>query len=124
MTDGSFSWFEIDVPDVARAQEFYGAVCPWTFQPMEGYAGYVIVQVGDQGIGALQVSEGAEPVTGGRTCRIYFLVDDLEDTLARVTKAGGTVDQERMEVPGGQWIGTGRDPFGQAIGIVTNNAAK
>jgi len=122
MTNGSFNWFEMDVPDVARAQEFYGAVYPWTFQPMEGMEGYVMVQVGDQAIGALQASEGAQPA--GRTIRMYFLVDDLEDTLARVRQAGGTVKDERMEVPGGQWIGTGQDPFGQAIGFVTNNAAK
>jgi predicted enzyme related to lactoylglutathione lyase len=121
MTDGSISWFEIDVPDVARAQQFYGAVLPWTFQGMEGYEGYLIVQVGGLGIGAIQTSDAGD--TAGRGVTLYFEVSDLEDALGRVAPAGGTVEQERMEVPGGQWIGTARDPFGHRIGFVTNNAA-
>ena len=122
MADGSITWWELDVPDVAKAQEFYGAVSPWTFRPMEGFEGYVIVNVEGEGIGALQASDAGEPA--GRGVRQYIQVDDLEDTLARVERAGGTVDQARMEVPGPAWIGMGRDPFGQKIGFVTSNAAK
>jgi predicted enzyme related to lactoylglutathione lyase len=122
MADGSISWFEIDVPDVARAQQFYGAVFPWTFSSMEGYDGYAIVEVGGQGIGALQASEAGDPA--GRGVTVYFLVSDLEDALGRVAPAGGTVEQERMEVPGGQWIGMARDPFGHRVGFVTNDPAK
>jgi hypothetical protein len=29
------------------------------------------------------------------------------------------VEQERMEVLDGQWIGSGRDPSGQSIGFVS-----
>jgi uncharacterized protein len=123
MAEGSFSWFEMEVPDVARAQQFYGAVYPWTFRPMEGMEdGYVIVQVEGLGIGALLKSDAAEP--SGRAIRLYFDVDDLEDRLARVGPAGGTVEQERMEVPGGSWIGAALDPFGNRIGFVTTNTAK
>jgi uncharacterized protein len=122
-TDGQLSWFEIDVPDVASAQRFYGAVLPsWSLQPMEGYEGYVIVTVGEAGIGALQQSTDGDP--SGRGTRDYFLVTDLEDTLARVRQNGGQVEQERMPVPGDQWIGTARDPYGNRIGFATNNPAK
>jgi len=122
MADGAITWWELDVPDVAKAQAFYAAVTPWTFQPMEGYEGYVIVNLAGAGIGALQASDAGEPA--GRSVRQYVEVADLEDTLARVKQAGGAVDQERMEVPGPQWIGLARDPFGLKIGFVTNNAAK
>jgi predicted enzyme related to lactoylglutathione lyase len=123
MAEGSISWFETEVPDVARAQQFYGAVLPWTFHPMEGMEdGYLIAEVAGQGIGAVLKSDAAEP--SGRATRLYFDVDDLEDTLARVGPAGGTVQQERMEVPGGSWIGAALDPFGNRIGFVTTNTAK
>ena len=122
MADGTIGWWEIDVPDIARAQQFYGAVCPWTLQPMEGYEGYVIVQVNGTGIGALQASEAGDP--SGRAVTLYFLVADLEDTLERARQAGGTVEQERMQVPGDQWIGLIRDPFGTKVGFATNNPAK
>jgi predicted enzyme related to lactoylglutathione lyase len=122
MAEGAISWWEIDVPDIERAKQFYGAVCPWTLQPMEGYEGYVIVQVNGTGIGALQASEAGDP--SGRSVTLYFLVADLEDTLERATQAGGTVEQERMQVPGDQWIGVIRDPFGTRVGFTTNNPAK
>ncbi len=123
MADGAVTWFELDVPDAGKAQQFYGSVIPsWTLQPMEGFEGYVIISVGGVGIGALQASDAGEP--SGRVNRPYMEVSDLEDTLARVKQGGGTVEQERMEVPGGQWIGTAKDPFGGKIGFLTNNAAK
>ncbi len=121
MADGAITWWELDVPDVGRAQQFYGAVCPWTFQPMEGYEGYVIVHVEGTGIGALQASDAGEP--SGRGVTPYAQVADLEGTLERARQAGGTVVQERMEVPGGQWIALARDPFGLKIGFMTSNPA-
>jgi predicted enzyme related to lactoylglutathione lyase len=54
---------------------------------------------------------------------VYLEVSNLEDALARVRQGGGTVEQERMQVPGDQWIGTARDPFGNRIGFATNNPA-
>jgi uncharacterized protein len=122
MADGAVSWFELDVPDVGRGQEFYGSVLPWTFQPMEGYEGYVIVQVDGTGLGGLQASDAGQP--SGRAVTLYFQVADLEDTLSRVKQGGGTVEQERMQVPGESWIGLARDPFGLKVGFVTNNPAR
>ncbi|HXM54165.1 MAG TPA: VOC family protein [Candidatus Dormibacteraeota bacterium] len=121
MADGAIGWWEIDVPDIERAQQFYGAVCPWMLQPMEGYAGYVIVNVSGQGIGALQASEGGEP--SGRGVTLYVDVPDLEATLEKAKREGATVLQERMEVPGPSWIGLIKDPFGTKIGFVTTNRA-
>jgi predicted enzyme related to lactoylglutathione lyase len=123
MAEGSNSWWEIDVADVDRAKQFYGSVLPaWTLKPMEGFEGYVIVEVGGAGIGAIQASEDGNGATRG--VRLYFDVSDLEDTLARVKQGGGTVEQERMQIPGDAWIGTSRDPFGNKIGFVTTSAAK
>ena len=122
MAEGVVTWWEIDVPDAAQAQKFYEAVVPvWTFQPMEGFEGYVIVNVAGTGVGALQTSTDSEP--SGRGTRLYVEVSNLEDTLTRVREGGGRVEQERMPIPGDQWIGTARDPFGNRIGFVTNNPA-
>jgi predicted enzyme related to lactoylglutathione lyase len=89
---------------------------------MEGMETYVFVNVGDTMVGALQQSTDGDPT--GRGTRLYLKVSDLEDTLAKVRQAGGTVEQERMEVSGNQWIGTARDLFGNRIGFATNNPAK
>lgn len=122
MAESGVSWWEIDVPDVKQAQQFYELVCPgWTFQPMEGFEGYVIVNVAGTGAGALQASTDSEP--SGRGIRLYVDASNLEDTLSRVRQGGGKVEQERMPIPGDQWIGTARDPFGNRIGFVTSNPA-
>ena len=120
--DGTITWWEIDVPDAAQARRFYEAVTPWKLTPMEGMETYVFVNLGDTMVGALQQSTDGDP--SGRGTRLYLQVSDLEDTLAKVRQAGGTVEQERMEVPGNQWIGTARDPFGNRIGFATNNPAR
>jgi uncharacterized protein len=122
MADGAIGWWEIDVPDIGKATAFYSATTTWELAPMEGYAGYVIVNAGGVGIGALVASQEADPT--GRGTRLYIEVSDLEDTLSRVRQAGGSVEQERMPVPGDQWVATARDPFANRIGFVTNNAAK
>lgn len=121
MADGDISWFEINVPDAQRAQAFYGSVFAWGFDPMPGFEGYVLVRAGDRQIGALQASTDPDPA--GRHVTLYFEVPDLEGALERARTGGGTVTQERMEVPGNQWIGLVKDPFGTAVGLLTNNPA-
>jgi predicted enzyme related to lactoylglutathione lyase len=81
---------------------------------------YVIVTAAGKGIGALQASESEKPA--GRGVTMYILVDDLEGALDKAGSNGGKVLIERMEVPGPQWIGQFEDPFGQRVGVVTNNA--
>lgn len=119
--DGEITWWELDVPDVERAKQFYGAVCPWQFESMQGFDGYVLVKVGDTQIGALQASDAGQP--SGRGVTLYVQVADLEGTLERARSAGGTVEHERSEVPGNQWFGQVRDPFGLRIGFLTSNPA-
>jgi predicted enzyme related to lactoylglutathione lyase len=98
MAEGAVTWWEIDVPDVRRAQQFYGAVCPvWTFQPMEGFEGYVIVNVGGTGVGAHQASTDGGP--SDRGTRLYVEVSNLENTLVRVRQGAGTVEQRGGRFP-------------------------
>jgi uncharacterized protein len=122
MADGSITWWELNVPDIEAAKRFYGAVCPWKLEPMQGFGGYVFVyDTGGAMVGALQASEDGEP--SGRAVTMYVQVADLEDTLRRAIEAGGTVVEERREVPGNQWYGQVRDPFGTRIGFLTSNPA-
>ena len=79
------------------------------------------MNVGGTGVGALQASTDGGP--SGRGTRLYVEVSNLEKTLVRVRQGAGTVEQETRPVPGDQWIGTARDPFGNRIGFVTSNPA-
>jgi hypothetical protein len=47
----------------------------------------------------------------------YVRVDDLEATIGRVTKHGGTVNLGPHEVPGGDRIAMCADPQGAAFAL-------
>jgi len=49
---------------------------------------------------------------------LYFAVCDLEATLARFEKAGGTVDSGIETKAWGERLFSGRDPFGSRISFV------
>lgn len=112
------TWWELPVADLAGAQEFYGAVFGWTFQPFgEGYVG---VFADGQMIGGM--FEQAEVPQHGP--RLYVLVDDIEATLATVERHGGTIRAARAEVGGDMgWWAELSDPAGRNLGICSGNAA-
>ncbi len=48
----------------------------------------------------------------------YIWVDDIDETLGRITSLGGEVIQApRPDCPHGEWIATFRDPAGNAMGL-------
>ena len=118
--DNTVTWWEIQVPDLAEAREFYGAVFGWTFVPFGD--DFVICQTPDGTmIGGLEVGTG-DPV--GRQVTLYMQVRDLEATLERVTAAGGTVVRGHAVVSEDYgWSAMFTDPSGVKIGLVTDRPA-
>lgn len=66
---GEPSFFEIGVPDAARARAFYAQVFEWTLHPMEGDQAWIETPTARGGIH-----------DGDADCRIelYFAVPDIE----------------------------------------------
>jgi len=93
------AWIEIPCNDVARAKEFYFTVFNFQFRPgaeypSDSFAMFTTKNPSIMG-GLLKVKgEGNEvhrPGLGG--VKVYLLVDDIQETLERVVKAGGKVVQ-------------------------------
>jgi uncharacterized protein len=122
MSDSPITWFELQVPDMGQAKSFYGEVFGWTFQPLG--EGFEAAFAGDQMVGGLDQSAGdASPA--GRHVRIYFDVSDLEETLAKVEKAGGDVVQPRTKISDENgWFATVADPSGLKFSLWTGTEAK
>ncbi|MNJ30981.1 Glyoxalase-like domain protein [compost metagenome] len=75
-------YFTLDTPDVDRARAFYGALFGWRFDEGSSSPTYA------------HVADGAPPfgfTKGERTDfpHLYFRVDDIEATCARVVELGG-----------------------------------
>ncbi|MFI5611134.1 VOC family protein [Amycolatopsis sp. NPDC051903] len=100
---GTPTWLDLAVPDLARAQAFYGAVFGWTFDG------------GDCLLRGL-------PVAGlyrgeGRGWTVHLATDDCAATTAAVTAAGGTVLAEPHDVDGRGRAAVLADPTGARFGL-------
>jgi predicted enzyme related to lactoylglutathione lyase len=102
MTDAQnpVNWFEIPVTDMSRAVRFYEAVFGVSLQTMEmgpaQMAMFPMVQGGPKASGALVRTDGYTPSHAGTV--IYFSVDDIEGTLAKIGSAGGSTMVPKMSI--------------------------
>ncbi len=115
-------WWEIQVPDLDKAQEFYRAVFGWTFEPFG--EGFVIAKVADGTMVGGLVSSADDAPPAARHVRVYFAVSDLEETLRTVEANGGEVVDGRTLISEEYgWSATLADPTGIRIGLVTDQPA-
>ena len=100
--------FEIPADDTTRAREFWGEMFGVEFQSYgEGPVEYHMFDNGDKtGGGLMPRTEGRDGLT------IYFNTEDLDATLDKVRKLGGTVETEKMPVPGMGWFAPVKDTEG------------
>jgi predicted enzyme related to lactoylglutathione lyase len=108
---GQVVHLEIPADDTAKAREFWGGLFGWQWQEMEGLFQYHMTQISDQTGGAIT---NMEP--GKRGTRVYFDVDDINASAARVKELGGAAD-EPGPVPGRGWFVTCRDAEGNEFGL-------
>jgi len=88
--------FAIEADDVGRARVFYEQVFGWRFEPWGPPVFYLIHDAGVHG--ALQ--QRREPLPQGRNgFECSFAVDDLDQSMALVRKAGGRVGDHFHTIP-------------------------
>lgn len=109
---GHAMWNELATSDPDAAADFYKRLFGWTkggVMPMGEMGDYQFIHHGEAMIGAIM------PLVMGRERPIWtycFGVDDIDAAHARVKEAGGTPDEDPMEVPGGAYVFSARDPQG------------
>lgn len=115
---GDFSWHELMTTDWESAFRFYQRVFGWeatdsfsdpaigTYQ-MYGRNGRTL-----GGMFNVPAGNGAGPAWVP-----YIRVPDARKTAAAISKAGGTVINGPMEVPGGDWIAQAVDPQGVTFAV-------
>lgn len=105
---GRPSHFEIGVADTDRAQEFYGELFGWEFEPTPHGA-----RIKTSGIPGGFHREDREA-----NMQVYFTVPDLDEAAKRVVELGGKVDQAGEEEPGGgRWLYSCWDDQGVPFGL-------
>jgi predicted enzyme related to lactoylglutathione lyase len=125
--------FEIQVSDPEKAKQFYGDVFDWKIEKWEGtdfygvwtgrskYASGSVVGL-DGGLG---VKEGVTPSRSSALnaflCTVE--VEDIDDTLQKLEKAGGTIVKSKYAFPHVGWMATCADPDGNQFALIQNNTA-
>lgn len=114
---GRVVWNERIASDPDRALAFFGRHFGWEHQggmPMGELGEYRFLADGPVVLGALM---GCPP-GGTPGWQFYVAVDDIDAAAARVTDAGGRVEFGPMEIPGGDYSLSARDPQGARFGLV------
>ncbi|MEU7828106.1 VOC family protein [Nonomuraea sp. NPDC049129] len=98
---GAMSWAEVNAPDGAAADAFYGTLFLYELQRVEGGLDYTVYQAGGEPVcGRLQMDEhwaGVPP-----HWMVYFDVADLDAATAKVTELGGEVPVPPFDSPYGR----------------------
>jgi predicted enzyme related to lactoylglutathione lyase len=117
---GVTSWIDVEVGDLAAAQDFYGDLFGWTFEtatpPDLPYA-YVIAWLDGQQVAGLTGPTTPASAPGAAVWRTYVAVDDIEATCAAVERAGGQVIDEPADAgQAGRWVNV-LDPSGAEVSL-------
>lgn len=119
MPTNPVGWFEIYVENMPRARAFYEEVFGVELEPL-GDGGPELWKfpqsMTDYGAsGALARMDGIE--TGGNSVLVYFTCSDCATELARVSGAGGKVQQEKFSIGEYGFIALAIDTEGNMIGL-------
>ncbi|MCB1382873.1 MAG: VOC family protein [Notoacmeibacter sp.] len=112
-------WTEIPVANLDKAKAFFEAVLETSLirQEMGPNVTMVFPYDGERGV-AGHLYEG-KPAAAGSGPTVHFQVHGtVEDAMARVTEAGGTVVSPVIEIPDGRFAYC-TDPDGNSIGLFT-----
>lgn len=122
-TKNPFTWVEIYVEDMERAQKFYETVLQIKMIPMETPGDYGDLEMlsfpmdmgGSNASGALCKTSDMKPGIGGTL--VYFTCEDCETETSRVEKAGGKVLQPKFQIGEFGFISVAMDTEGNSIGF-------
>ena len=116
MKHGDFTHIEIPADDADRAKRFYAGLFGWSFVEPEGFSGYYLftTPVGQDGMGG---AIGRRGEMAPEKVRAYVHVDSIDETLPKVAELGGTVVEEKAEVPGMGWYAVLTDSEGNELAL-------
>lgn len=115
---GHVVWAELTSPDPEASKRFYADAFGWRQEggmPMGPLGDYQFLHNASGSLGAVMPAAMPGSVPGWL---YYLLVRDIDAAAATVKSAGGTVLQDPMEIPGGDFALIAADPQGARFGLV------
>ncbi|MCZ8331258.1 MAG: VOC family protein [Flavobacterium sp.] len=126
-TKNPFTWVEIYVEDMTRAQKFYETVLQIEMIPMQAPGEFGDLEMlsfpwaqGESNIsGALCKTIEMKPGSGGTL--VYFTCENCETETSRVENAGGKVLQAKFSIGEHGFCSVVMDTEGNTIGFHSDN---
>ena len=117
---GDFCWFELATSDQPAANQFYTSLFGWTVtdSPISDSETYSMYKLAGEDVGAAytmrpeQRDQGVPP-----NWLLYVAVPDVEQSIARVERAGGTVLSPAFDVREFGRMAVLRDPQGAVFAV-------
>jgi predicted enzyme related to lactoylglutathione lyase len=116
---GRVGWRELHALDREQAFAFYAGLFGWTRGDaidMGPYGIYQIFAAAGAPVGGMMTKTESEPVA---FWRFYVNVDRIGEALSRVRAAGGAIQMDPQQVPGGSWVALCQDPQGGSFAMVS-----
>jgi predicted enzyme related to lactoylglutathione lyase len=105
-----FCWNELETSDPAAATRFYGELFGWRTRPVEGGAGYLVIEHGERTNGAVsQLADGDMP-----RWNVYFTIASADEAVPRIGELGGRVLAGPIDATVGRFV-VAEDPQGAAF---------
>jgi predicted enzyme related to lactoylglutathione lyase len=116
-TFGNVGWHELVTTDTEAAGKFYTELFKWTQETQkmpEGHT-YTTFKNGEKFVGGMMKPDKED--TLGQRWNVYFSVSDLDESIAKAKKLGGTLCYEPITIDVGRFTMI-RDPEGIFFSII------
>lgn len=119
--------FEIHCDDTDRAIKFYRELFGWKIDHFGGPSDYWLINTGPEGepgINGGLMKRRTPPAEHGAAVNAYICtvdVKDVDDTIAKAKKLGGSLAMEKFAVPGVGWLGYLKDTEGNLVGAMQSD---
>ena len=120
--------FEVAADDGERAKKFYETVFGWEIKKWEGTGAEEsgmsvwMIKTGtkeEPGIDGELLLRAENPKTGqGRAFFCTIAVDDIDEAIAKIKRAGGKILSDKMEMEEMGWFASAEDSEGNKFGIM------
>lgn len=111
---GTPCWVDLGTSDLAGARQFYPRLFGWTLDDQgQEYGGYLLCRVGDRHAAGIGPAQPQAP----SAWTVYLASDDVDATVAAITRHGGVVLAGPFEVGPTGRMAVAADPSGATFGV-------
>ncbi|MEU8828612.1 VOC family protein [Streptomyces sp. NPDC048636] len=114
---GTLVWNELNTRDREAASTFYAEALGLETAPMEGADGYYALSVNGRTVGGLQPLDEGTPSDTPSHWMVYFAVEQVDRTVAKLSAEGGAVLRPPFDMVAGR-MSVVRDPQGAAFAVI------